>query len=220
MSIVHIAVDSNSILILAYFYYEKLLDFEFRDEHGFTPFLYAIWNQWIYILPIFWVLTNSKEAAFRILLSFDINFQAKDNFGNSALHLATKLGSIKMVFKIMMNFNNFNEKNNENETALSIAQENNLKQIESLFVRYLIFFNFWENSFYFQVDYQSKLDNKSTKVENKGVFIYFLAYFGSGFFNFSTFTIYEYNTLYSSLFVFLCILVDTVFFGFVQKSRF
>jgi hypothetical protein len=39
---VHSAIENDSILVLAYLYYEKKIDFEVKTKQGLTPFLFAI----------------------------------------------------------------------------------------------------------------------------------------------------------------------------------
>jgi ankyrin repeat protein len=39
---IHMAIENDAILSLAYFYYEKKLNFEIRTRQGYTPLLFAI----------------------------------------------------------------------------------------------------------------------------------------------------------------------------------
>jgi hypothetical protein len=41
-SIIHTAIEHNSIQALAYFKYEKHLNFELRNSFKMTPYLYAV----------------------------------------------------------------------------------------------------------------------------------------------------------------------------------
>lgn len=41
-SIIHTAIEHNSIYSLAYFKYEKFLDFEIRNSFEMTPYLYSV----------------------------------------------------------------------------------------------------------------------------------------------------------------------------------
>jgi hypothetical protein len=41
-SIIHTAIENNSIHSLAYFKYQKFLDFEMRNSYKMTPYLYAV----------------------------------------------------------------------------------------------------------------------------------------------------------------------------------
>jgi hypothetical protein len=51
-SVIHTAIEHNSIHSLAYFYYQKCIDFEIRNAHDMTPFLYAV-NQKYLLFYIF-----------------------------------------------------------------------------------------------------------------------------------------------------------------------
>jgi ankyrin repeat protein len=64
----------------------------------------------------------------------DLNFGAVDNSNNNGLHLATKSGNTKIVFKTMMKFSDFNAKNDKGESALSISRKNKYTNIEAVFV--------------------------------------------------------------------------------------
>jgi ankyrin repeat protein len=39
---IHMAIENDAILSLAYFYYKKKLDFEVRTKQGHTPLLFAV----------------------------------------------------------------------------------------------------------------------------------------------------------------------------------
>ena len=39
---IHMAIENDAIISLAYFYYKKKLDFEVRTRQGYTPLLFAV----------------------------------------------------------------------------------------------------------------------------------------------------------------------------------
>ena len=75
--------------------------------------------------------------SFRFLSSLPLNFEVIESEGNTALHIATKNGNTKMVYKSLLKGLDYNQKNNKNETACSIARESNFENIYLLFVSYL-----------------------------------------------------------------------------------
>ena len=79
-------------------------------------------------------IIKSSEQSFRFLISLNLQFDARDKNQNTALHLATKNGNTKMVFKTMMKYSDFNARNNKNETPLSLSRKYKQTNIESLFV--------------------------------------------------------------------------------------
>jgi hypothetical protein len=44
---IHIAIENEAILSLAYFYYEKKLDFEIKTKQGLSPFLFAVATKYV-----------------------------------------------------------------------------------------------------------------------------------------------------------------------------
>jgi ankyrin repeat protein len=66
----------------------------------------------------------------------DLNFNAIDNKGNTALHLSTKNGNTKMIYKILLKGQDYNQKNEKGESPFSIAKNYNYDNILALFVRY------------------------------------------------------------------------------------
>ena len=72
--------------------------------------------------------------AFRFLSSLNLNFESKDNKGNTALHMATKNGNTKMIYKILLKGLNPLQPNNHDETAYQIAKDNEYNHILALFV--------------------------------------------------------------------------------------
>lgn len=128
-SIIHTAIEHNSIHSLAYFKYEKFLDFEIKNAFEMTPYLYAVNQEWAARL------SNPRQMeAFRFLSSLDLNFEATDSKKNSALHLATKNGNTKMIYKILLKGLNPFQRNKRNETPYLIAKDNEYNNILALFV--------------------------------------------------------------------------------------
>ena len=72
--------------------------------------------------------------SFRFLSSLKLNFFAVDKKGNSALHMATKNGNTKMIYKILLKGLDYNLKNNKNNSPYSIAKEYEYDNILALFV--------------------------------------------------------------------------------------
>lgn len=72
--------------------------------------------------------------SFKFLSSLDLNFQAIDSKGNTALHMATKNGNTKMIYKILLKGLDYNQKNNKGQSSYSIAESYNYDNILALFV--------------------------------------------------------------------------------------
>ena len=98
--------------------------------------------------------------AFRLLITLKLNFSAVDSKGNTALHVATKNGNTKMVYKLLLQGLSFKTKNYKKETAQSIAKSRNFNNIMSLFVSLTRKLNllsdiFWTQTNLFGLSYPS-----------------------------------------------------------------
>ena len=68
-----------------------------------------------------------------------MNHQAIDGQGDTALHIATRNGNTKMVYKLLLKNLDFAQKNFKGKTALSISRDNDYDNITDLFKTKSIF---------------------------------------------------------------------------------
>lgn len=69
---------------------------------------------------------RNLKAVKDLIKNNDANVNAKNNYGETPLHIATRRGSLKIVEFLIKSGSNINEKDNDGKTPLSYAFPSNI----------------------------------------------------------------------------------------------
>ncbi|EAY04915.1 ankyrin repeat protein, putative [Trichomonas vaginalis G3] len=95
-------------------------------------------------------------------LSNGVDINTKDNFGKTALHIATVYNSIEVVEYLIEQGININSQDDEGETALHYTVSYNRKEIAEILIKHGIDANIKDMNDYKAIDYLNKYDCNET----------------------------------------------------------